>query len=101
METPRVTEIPQELILDAPSAEERNKRISRWVLLNACSLPFTEPKKMQIARNEMEGYQFHGAVSKTWNGLYGNQGGLSWADIEIEAEALGVYDDVFGYREAA
>lgn len=75
--------------------------LGRWLLLKELSLGFTEKKNLQIARDEMPGYAFWGALHKTWAGIHGNGNGLHLADVEIAADMLGVYDDVFAYRDGA
>lgn len=77
---------------------ERTRTLARFTLLQAMGYGFTEAKTIQIARNEMKGYAFWGAVHKTWAGIYGNGEGISLADLETEAITLDVYEDVFAYR---
>lgn len=91
-------EVPPELLEGLPMNEIAGT-LGRWSLLKAMGYGFTETKMLQIARNEMKGYAFWGAIHKTWAGIRGNGEGISLADLETEAEILEVYDDVFGYRE--
>ena len=91
-------EVPHpELLEGNPNPEELRARIGRWAVMEALGVNFTEDKMVQISRNEMKGYAFWGAVHKTWAGITGNGNGICKADAEIEAEILGVFDDVFGY----
>jgi hypothetical protein len=85
-------------LLEGLVEPERTQTLARYTLLQAMGYGFTEKKNVQIARNEMKGYAFWGAIHKTWGGLYGNGDGISLADLETEAMILDVYDDVFAYR---
>jgi hypothetical protein len=91
-------EYPEPLLEGLPH-EEVVPTLGRWVLLDTMRYGFTESKMIQIARNEMKGYAFWGAIHKTWGGIHGDGRGISLADLETEAEILDLYDDVFGYRE--
>lgn len=86
-------QLPPELLDGIETDQERAAILGRWAIMEDLRLPFTPDKKLQIARNEMTGYAFGGAVLKTWNGLYGT-GGLLRADLELSADGLGVFDNV-------
>lgn len=90
--------LPQELF-EGLSLDQIAGTLGRWTLLQAMGYGFTETKNLQIARNEMKGYAFWGAIHKTWAGLYGDGRGIELADLETEAEIYEVYDEVFGYRD--
>lgn len=89
--------LPAEL-LEGLDPADHAATLGRWALLQTMGYGFTPEKTLQIARNEMRGYAFWGAIHKTWAGIYGDGRGISLADLETEAEILDLYDDVFGYR---
>lgn len=89
---------PPELLENLPPTEV-TATLARFMLLQEMGYGFTPEKTLQIARNEMKGYAFWGAIHKTWAGLYGDGRGISLADLETEAMITDVYEDVFGYRE--
>lgn len=88
-------ELPPELLHDAPNKKEKAARIARYLVMSELQLGFTPDKMLEIARDEMDGYKFWGAVHKTWAGMTGNGNGLDLAELEIAAEMLGVDNDIW------
>jgi len=86
-------------LLHEKPLEEHAAILGRFAVLQEMGLGFTEDRMYKIARNEVKGYQFWGAITKAWNGIYGSRDGLSLAEAETIAMTLDVYDDVFGYRD--
>lgn len=93
-------QVPYEL-LDDPvesqaTAEEITARVSKYVVMESVMLPFTEDNMFRIARDNIPNNKgFLSAVRKVWTQMYKNKGGLDLAALEIEAEILGVYEDIW------
>lgn len=85
-------------LLEGLTLDQLAPTLGRWTLLEAMGYGFTPDKNLQIARNEMKGYAFWGAIHKTWASLHGDGRGIGLAELETEAEILDIYEDVFAYR---
>lgn len=83
---------PRELFEGCP-AEDRAARVGRWAILGEMGF-FGDKTNLKLARGEYQG-SFIGAIRKRFNGVYGDVRGCEPADIEVAAEMLGVFDDVF------
>lgn len=89
--------IPPELLIDL-KLDQIAGTLGRYLVLKELNLGFTADRELKIARNEMKGYAFWGAIHKTWAGLHGDGRGLDLAEVETAAMFLDVYEDVFAYR---
>jgi hypothetical protein len=97
MEKNKNGNLPPELLADLKLNEIAGV-LGRYLVLKELGLGFTPERDLKIARNEMKGYAFWGAIHKTWSGLYGDGRGIDLADVETAAMMLDVYEEVFDYR---
>lgn len=87
-----MSEYPPELI-DTKDERIKAGRIGRWLVLQEMGF-FGDKTNLVLARGEYTG-TFTAAVRKRFSGLYGNVGGCDAADLEVAAEMLGVFEDVY------
>ena len=86
-------EYPLELFVDCNDDAERAARIGRFLILEELGY-FGKKTNVQIAQHVKAG-TFIGRVVAQFSNTYGDMGGCEPADIEVAAEMLGVFDDVF------
>lgn len=79
----------------------RAARVGRFLILDEMGF-FGEETNFKLSLHEGPG-TWQAAVRKRFSGVYGDVAGCHPADIEVAAEMLGVFDDVYDYdfREAA
>jgi len=100
-------EYPPDLLEGIDDEFEREATMARFMVLQELKLGFTDLATKRIARLEIterengedKPLSFHRAIGKTRVGVYGDLKGLTWADVELAAEQLGVdkliYEDSF------
>ena len=90
--TPR---IPQEIFdgLSEEDVEERAARLGRFLILNEMGF-FGEKTNIKLAKANGNG-SWVAQVRKRFSGLYGDVAGCHPADLEVAAEMLGVFEDVY------
>lgn len=89
-------QIPHELFLGVEDGVERAARLGRWAILQEMGF-FGDKSNLELAKHMGKG-SWIGAIRKKFNGTYGDVRGCEPADIEIAAEYLGVFDDVFDVK---
>ncbi|MBW3569062.1 hypothetical protein KY385_02940 [Candidatus Parcubacteria bacterium] len=92
--------VPYEILNDPvesqASAEEITARIGKYLVMERLSLPCKEETRIKIARNEMtESKTFVTLCRIIWRSKYKSREGLTAGDIELTADALGVYEDIW------
>lgn len=88
--------LTEELFTGNESLEERLAVVGRFAVL--CELGyFGDKTNVSLARGNYKG-RFNAGVRKRFSGIYGNTEGCSRGDIEVAAELLGVYDDIYNFE---
>jgi len=79
--------------------QERYIRMAKYAVIERLEVPFTEEKKLKIARNETAEASFSAAIRKAWTYTHGNGNGLENGDIELAADELGVLEIVMPFNK--
>lgn len=84
---------------------ERAAVLGRLAVLEELDLGLSDFMTRKIARLELTErarsgnllhLSFHQSIAKARVGMYGDLKGLNYADVEITAEQLGVFDTIYG-----
>lgn len=98
-----MSELPHELFEGVKDdSPERLARIGRFLVLEECGY-FGQESNIDLAKAKGLG-TWTAQVRKRFSGTYGNVRGCDAADLEIAAEMLGVFDDIYdveSYDDAA
>lgn len=87
-------DLPPELLANVPEVKlQRAAVVGRYLILKEMGF-FSPPTNVELAQGDYEG-SFIGAVRRKFSNNFGDVAGCHPADIEIAAEMLGVFDDVF------
>lgn len=86
-------------LLEGCTPEERAARIGRLAILEEMGF-FGDRTNIALAKNEGPG-TWTARVRRRFSGIYGNTEGCEAADLEVAAEMLGVFDDVYDIEAIA
>lgn len=87
---------PLPLMEGAASDDELAARIGRYEVLQELGF-FGIKTSLKIARGEYEG-RFNAVVRRKFSNIYGDVGGCDVGDIEVAAEMLDVFSDIYDYE---
>lgn len=86
-------EVPHELVENCDDERTRNARIGRFLILQEMGF-FGEETNFSLSLHDKPG-TWVASVRKRFSGIYGDVAGCHPADLEVAAEMLGVFDDVY------
>jgi hypothetical protein len=86
-------EIPHELFAGCETEEERAARLGRFLVLQECGF-FGKDTNLNLALAQGKG-SWTAQVRRRFSGIYGDVRGCDPADLEIAAEMLGVFPDIY------
>jgi len=98
-------ELPPDLLDGIEGEREQAAILARFDVLKALRLGISEEMMRRVARLELtetdkEGntqpLSFHRAIGKAVVGIHGNLRGLSFADVELEAQMQGTDELIYG-----
>ena len=94
-----VKPLPAELFEGLTNADEfeRRARIARYMVLQELGF-FHDPTNVVLAFTPAEG-TWVAKVRKRFAGRYGDVAGCHPADIEVAAEMLGVFDEIYDMEQ--
>lgn len=84
---------PPQLVEGVTDETERAARIGRWLVLQELGF-FGIKSNLTLAKGEYNG-SFNAAIRRRFHGLFDSFDGCHTGDIEIAAEMLGVFDDIY------
>jgi len=92
---PRTEQYPKELFEGLTNKDEfeRRARCARFLVLTEMGF-FKEPANIVMSKTPEEG-TWTAAVRRRFSGRYGDVSGCHPADIEVAAEMLGVFDEIY------
>jgi hypothetical protein len=88
-------QLPHQLFedLSVEAVQERAARVGRFMVLEEMGF-FGEKTNIDLAKAQGSG-SWVAQVRKRFSGIYGDVAGCHPADLEIAAEMLGVFDEVY------
>lgn len=87
---------PSELLEGVKDPREQAAKIGRWLVLQEMGF-FGDKTNLALAKGGYDG-RFNAGVRRRFSNTYGDVAGCHPADIEVAAEMLGVFDDVYDYE---
>lgn len=94
-------EIPDDIFegLNPSETIERAARVGRFLILEEMGF-FGQKTNIDLAKAAGSG-SWVAQVRKRFSGIYGDVAGCHPADLEVAAEMLGVFDEVYDYEASS